>query len=755
MAMNDNPATNPASILGAAVPRIDGPLKTSGTARYTADFNLPRMVYAIPVCATIGKGRIVHLDSTKAESMRGVLKVYSHGKMPNVYRPNPADHSAHVDETRPPFEDDVVYYNGQFVAMVVAETMDQARAAANAVKVEYAVETPNISRDLSDGFGPKLKVKSERGNVDTAFAAGPVTVDETYITPIETHNPIEMHAIVADWNGHAFTLYETTQGIANQQAAMAQMLGVPKENVRVVMKFLGSGFGGKLFPWSHSPMAAVAARDLQRPVKLVVDRNMMFTNVGHRPRTVQQVKLSATPDGKLNCIAQDYANDTSILDEIGENCGEATPLLWSTPNLRVRAGMVDRNIGTPSPMRGPGAVPGLFATESAMDELAIKLEMDPVQLRLLNEPSVDESNGKPFSSRHMKECLTLGAEKFGWSRRTAAVGSMKGEGKRAGLTLGWGVAAASWIAGRSGVDARVSLNDDGTVRVSCGTQDIGTGTYTIFAQVIHACTGVPMNRINVMLGDTSLPSGPMSGGSMVTGSVLPAIDDAAKAAMAQAIKLATTGKQAPFAGHATSELAFTNGYVHLKNQLPESGVSFEKVLKQLNVRSATGDAKTQSSWESETANKFSFNSFGAVFAEVEWDPGIAKLRVSRVVSVIDVGKVINLGPARNQVEGAIVMGVGMAMFEETQYDPRNARPTNNNLADYIVCTNADTPEMDVTFLDYPDTALSSFGARGVGEIGLAGVAPAITAAVYHATGVRKRELPVKLEDLMMPQMKLA
>ena len=736
--------SNPASILGAAVPRIDGPLKTSGNARYSADFNLPRMVYAVPVCAPIAKGRIKGLDKTRALGMRGVLKVYSYGSMPKLYRPNPADQEAHVDETRPPFEDEVIYYNGQYVALVVAETMDQAREAAASVRVQYASETPNLSRDFSDGFGDKLKVKSERGDVDKGYAAVTVTVDETYITPIETHNPIELHAIVADWDGRGFTLYESTQGIANQQAAMAQMLGVPKENVRIVMKFLGSGFGGKLFPWSHSPLAAAASRDLNRPVKFVVDRHMMFTNVGHRPRTVQRVRLSATADGRLTSIAQDYASDSSILDERGENCGEATPLLWSTPNLRVRAAVVNRNIGTPTPMRGPGAVPGLYATESAMDELAIKLKMDPVQLRLLNEPALDESTGKPFSSRHLKECLTTGAERFGWSKRTPAVGSMR----RDGLVLGWGVAAASWIAGRSEVESRVSLNDDGTVRVSCGTQDIGTGTYTIFAQAVHARTGIAMDRISVVLGDTRLPAGPMSGGSMVTGSVLPSIDDAAKASIAQILKIAAASPKSPFKGQAPAELAFDRGFVHLKSMPPESGVAFEKVLLDANVRSTDGDGKTQSSWKSEAAGKFSFHSFGAHFAEVEYDPGIARLRVSRVVSVIDVGKVINQGPARNQVEGAIVMGVGMALFEETQYDARTGRPTNNNLADYIMSTNPDTPEIDVTFLDYPDTNLSSFGARGVGEIGLAGVAPAITAAIYHATGARKRELPVRIEDLL-------
>jgi xanthine dehydrogenase YagR molybdenum-binding subunit len=738
--------SNPASILGAAVPRIDGPLKTTGIAKYSADFDLPRMVYAIPVCATIGKGTITKLDKSAAQNMRGVLRIYSYGDAPRIYRCNPADGQAHVDESRPPLSDEAIHYNGQYVALVVAETMDQARAAAAAVHIDYAVAQPNVSRDLSEGFNGTLDVKSERGDVEQAFATAPVTIDETYRTPIETHNPIEMHGVVADWDGRTFTLYETTQGIANSQAVTAQMLGVPQENVRVVMKFLGSGFGGKLFPWTHVPLAAGAARDLNRPVKLIVDRQMMFTNVGHRPSTVQRVRLSATPDGKLTSISQDYVNDSSILDDRGENCGEATPLLWSSPNLRVRATIVNRNIGTPTPMRGPGAVPGLYATESAMDELAIKLKMDPVQLRLINDTLVDESNGKPFSSRHMKECLTVGAEKFGWSKRTPAVGSMQ----REGLTIGWGVAAASWGSGRSGTDTRVSLLNDGTVRVSCGTQDIGTGTYTIFAQVVHAETGVPMDRISVVLGDTTLPPGPMSGGSMVTGSVLPSIKEAADAAVAQLLKMATSLKQSPFSGQKPSDLAFTEGFIHTKSSSAQSGVPFEKLLRAADVRAAIGDGKTGSSHADKDASQYSFHSFGAQFAEIEYDPGIARIRVSRVVSVIDVGKVINMRPARNQVEGAIVMGVGMALFEQAEYDPRNARVTNSNLADYIVSTNPDTPEIDVTFLDYPDLHLSSYGARGVGEIGLAGVAPAITAAIYHATGVRKRELPVRIEDLLSP-----
>ncbi len=733
-----------ASILGSSVPRIDGPLKTSGTAKYSSDHNFPNIAFAVPVCSTIAKGRIRRLDSSEAESMRGVLRVYSYGKAPRLYRPNPADREAHIDETRPPFEDNIIYYSGQYVAVVVADTVEQARAAARTIKVEYTAEKPNVSRDLSDGFTDKMKEESKRGDVDAAFASAPVKLEETYVTPVETHNPIEMHASVATWDGHRYVLYETTQAVLNHQAVMAQMLGVPRENVQIVMKFLGSGFGGKLWPWPHAVMAASAARDLNRPVKLVVDRNMMFTNVGHRPRTQQRVRLGATPDGKLVSLEQDYTSDSSMLDDVGENCGEATPFLYSTKNLRVRSSIVDRNLGTPTAMRGPGAVPGLYAIESGMDELAIKLKMDPVQLRLLNEPAFDESNGKQFSSRHLKECLTTGAEKFGWSKRTPEVGSMR----KGDLTLGWGMAACSWIAGRAPCKATLSLNDDGTARIACATQDIGTGTYTIFAQAVSAKTGIPLHKIDVVLGNTSLPPGPVSGGSMVTGSVLPAIAKAADAAIGNMLGIATKGTDVPYEHHKASDLAFTDGRVHLKTEPAPSGMAFDAILKKANIRSAEGEGNSGSSFEDPALQKYSFHSYGAQFVEVEWDAGIARLRVSRVVSVIDVGKIINQRPARNQVEGAIVMGVGMGIFEETIYDQRNGHPVNNNLADYLMTTCADCPDIDVTFLDYPDTLLNEQGARGVGEIGLAGVAPAITAAVYHATGVRVRELPVRIETLM-------
>ena len=734
--LNLPPRTN------AGLPRVDGPLKVSGVAAYTSDHNLPGMLYAVPVCATIASGTITSIDSSRAQAMPGVKAVYTRQNLGKLFRTAPAqDFTGILDERRPPFEDDTIRYYGQYVAAVVANTLEQAVAAANAVKVTYRSEKPDVREHLETDEKPK--VDSQRGDPEPAFQSAAVKVDETYVTPTETHNPIELHASVAVWDGQNFTLYETSQAVMNHRDVMAQMLGVPQENVRVISRFLGSGFGGKLWPWTHCMIAASAARNLNRPVKLVLTRDMMFQNVGHRPRTQQRIRLGATPDGKLVSLMHDSLNHTSILDDYSEGCSEATAYSYSTPNLRAASGLVRRNVGTPTSMRGPGAVPGLFALESAMDELAIKLNMDPLKLRLLNEPQKDEGLNLPFSSRHMVECLNVGAEKFGWSRRTPQVGSMKKDG----LILGWGVAGCSWIAERMGSEASVDLHDDGTARVSCATQDIGTGTYTVLSQIVSEKTGIPHDKIEVVLGDTELPPGPISGGSWATASVIPPVLEAIEKARQVLFTIAGQSKDPRFAGQKPDAMAFTDGCVHLKDKSPDTGVRFEQILTAGNIRAASGSGKSEGTFGNPN-RKHSTHSFGAQFAEVTWQPETARLRVSRVVTVIDAGHILNPKPARNQIEGAVVMGVGMALFEETVYDPRFGAPINNNLADYIVATNADAPEIDVTFLDYPDKVLNPLGARGVGEIGLAGIAPAITSAVYHATGVRVRELPVRIENLL-------
>ena len=742
------------STIGRDTQRIDGPRKVTGLAQYTSDFNFPGMLYAVPVEATIANGKLVSLDTSAAEKMPGVRAIFHRANIGKIFRSTPAPGFERVClERRPPFEDDVIRYYGQYIALAVADTFEAAKAAADAVRATYAKEKPNVERHLdagSDpdivftGYGPVPRVQSHRGDPDSAFASAPVKLDETYVTPSETHNPLELHATTAMWDGQMLTLYDSTQGVVNLRSVLAQMFGLNKENVRVIAKFLGSGFGGKLYPWSHVPLAAAAARELGKPVKLVISRRMMFQTVGHRARTQQRMRIGATREGKLVSLQHDYVYQLSMIDHYHENCGEATPFHYSVPNLRVAFGRARRNIGATADMRGPGAVPGLYATESAMNEMAFRLKIDPVQFRLLNEPKIDESENLPFSSRHYVECLNVGSEKFGWSKRNPVVGSMK----RDGLTLGWGMAGAAWIAGRFAAEANMQLRDNGTVRIACATQDIGTGTYTILAQLASQKIGVPIEKVEVDLGDSALPDGPISGGSLATSSVIPAVFKAADSALTSLRIVAISTPGSPFLGQKPEDLEFEGGRIFIKAQGPAKGVAFQDVLRNANARLVSGSGSSEQTAFAPNPN-FSMHSFGCHFVEVTWQPEIARLRVNKVVSVMDAGHILNPLTGRNQIQGAVVMGIGMALFEETTFDPQNGAPINSNLADYIMTVNADAPPIDVHFLDYPDKEINELGARGIGEIGLAGIAAAITDAVHHATGVRVRELPVKIEDLLL------
>ena len=733
-------------VIGVATPRVDGPLKTTGTAMYSSDHHFPGLVYAWPTTATIASGAVTHIDTSTAEKLPGVIAIYTHENIGSLYRTPPSPLlSLMIDETRPPLEDTTVRYYGQYVAVAVAETMEQARAAAEAVKVTYA-KTPHNTDDKLLGTPiseAKPKEVTKRGNAAAALSSASIKHDAIYSMPVETHNPIELHASVAIYKDGKFTLYETSQAVVNHRDVMAAMLGVPPDRVQVITRFLGSGFGGKLWPWPHAALAASCARNLNRPVKLVVSRSMMFQSVGHRPAIDQRVQLAAGASGKLTAIQHEYVNHTSMQDDYDEGCGESTGFMYSCPNVLVTGALARRNVGTPTSMRGPGAVPGLYALESAMDELAVKLRMDPLQLRLMNEPEIDESTGQPFSSRHLKECLTVGAERFGWAKRNPAVGSMK---NAEGLTLGWGMAACTWIATRINAEASVELRQDGTARVVCGAQDIGGGTYTVVAQMVSHETGVPVHKVEVVLGDSSLPPGPISGGSWATASLTPAVLEAARNASKAIVLAATKAPDSPFKGKQERDLEFADGVVRAKGQAGPT-LSAVDVLKLAKAEAVNGKGRSQGVF-GDKGSKYSFHSFGAQFAEVTWQPETARLRVSRTVTVIDAGRMVNPRTARNQIEGAVVMGVGMAMLEATEYDQRTGAPINSNLADYIVAVNADCPHIDVTFLDYPDFKLNPIGARGVGEIGLAGAAAAITNAVYHATGVRVRRLPVRIEDLL-------
>ena len=730
------------SVIGQPVTRIDGKLKVTGGAAYAVEHPLQHVAHGVGVTSTIGRGRIVRIDSTAAAKMPGVLAILHHGNRAPLYRPAGAlaEHSQ-AGEIRPPFEDENVYYYGQFVALVIADTFEQAQDAATHVQVEYEAQQPLVRLEHAPVPSKPPEAQYARGNAAAAMQQAAVQLDATYITPVTTHNPMEMHGTIAMWDNGKLTLYETTQGIVNHHNVAAQMLGMPRESIEIISPFVGSGFGGKLFPWPHSWLAALGAHHVGRPVQVALPRTLMFTTVGHRPRTQQRLRLGATSDGNLVAIMHDVLQHTSMVDEYLEDCIEPTSMLYSCPHVAGVQHVVPLNVGTPTPMRGPGWTPALFALESAMDELAITLNMDPLELRRRNDAETDESAQRPWSSKHLREAYQVGAERFGWSKRNPQVGSMR----RGDAILGWGMATCAWPGQQMRAEVRVRLLADGTAQAACATQDIGTGTYTVFAQVVSDRTGVPVEKVQVLLGNSALPPGPTSGGSFATASVLPAIAQATDNAVAAVLQAASQAPGSPFAHADPKTLTMSQGRVHLQDQSPESGVPFQHILALQKLSGLDGRAKTDADPAQE---HYTVHSFGAHFCEVAFDPDLVHLRVTRWLTVIDGGRMINQKTARNQIIGAVVMGIGMGLLEETVYDPRTGHPVNNNYADYLVALQTDVPAIECVFLDYPDPILNEYGARGIGEIGLTGCAAALTSATYHATGVRVRELPIRIEKLL-------
>ncbi|WP_322528718.1 xanthine dehydrogenase family protein molybdopterin-binding subunit [Salinicola sp. LHM] len=726
------------SIIGAGVPRIDGPDKLSGRANYAADNLPPNLAYGYGVFSTVASGKVSQLSVDEARNMPGVIGIFHHGHFPTLYHtPSSLAQGNKVEETRLPFEDERVYYEGQFVALVVADTFENARAAARRVKVTYATDkaVANLEQGLEANGTQAGSGNHERGDAASAFDSAATTIDVTYRTPVETHNPMEMHASTAWWDNGDLTIFDASQGVVVAKGALSKIFAMPPERITVHAPYIGSGFGSKLWTWPHAIATAAASRELGRPVQLVVPRQQMFTTTGHRPETRQRLRLATDENGKLVSLRHESINTTSFVNQYVETCGSVTKSLYSCPNLTVSHETTQVNRGTPTSMRAPGAAPGLFALESAIDEMADAAGVDPVQFRLDNYAERDESKDLDFSSNHIVEATKRAAERFGWADRNPKIGSMR-EGRE---IVGYGMAACNWEALKMACDARVSIRADGTAFASCATQDIGTGTYTIVAQTVSDVTGIPIDRITVKLGDSSYPDGPVSGGSWATATTLPAIAGAARNALDE-MKRYATGSNGAFAGASGDDLEVANG--GLRNADGKQ-VSFAEILEAGRYGSADGEAHTEAA-----DSKYSYRSFGAHFVEVRWDPGISHLRVARVVSAIDVGRVINETTARNQVEGAVVMGIGMGLFEATEYDERNARPVNNDYAEYVVPVHADQPEIDVILLDYPDLAFNEYGARGIGEIGVTGLAAAIANAVHHATGKRIRELPITLDKLM-------
>jgi xanthine dehydrogenase YagR molybdenum-binding subunit len=728
------------NVVGQPVTRVDGFDKVTGKAKYAADFDASKIAYAWLVQSTVGKGRIASIETSRATALPGVLMVMTHENAPKL--------PASAQEADPPGEralsllqDDVVRYNGEPIAVVVANSLEQARHGAELVAVAYAAEAPttDFNRAQASAYTPEKltqgKPDSTRGETDSAFASAAVKHEATYTTPMESHNPMEPHATMAVWDGDRLTVYDSTQGVSGTQKAIAKKLGLEPEKVHVISPYVGGGFGCKGSAWSHVVLAAMAARQLRRPVRLALDRTQMFGPVGYRPTTHQRIALGADRDGKLVAIKHDVISPTSTFEDWTESSAVVTRMLYACPNVRTSHKLVKLNLGTPTFQRAPGEATGTYALEVAMDELAVALSLDPIELRLRNHADKEPESGKAFSSKKLHECYADAAKGFGWSRRTPQPRSMRDGDKLIGL----GMATATYPANRMPTKARVRLNPDGTALVQCGTQDIGTGTYTILAQVASDALGLGIDRIKVEIGDSTLPTAPVSGGSMSAASATPAVQAAAQQARDRLIAMSVADDASPLHGMAASDVETNDGWVQGKSETNKRE-PFAAVLARAGGKPIEGNAEAKPS--DETKKQYSTHSFGAVFAEVEVDEPLGQVRVRRVVATYDVGTILNAKTARSQFIGGIVWGIGMALMEHTLVDAPTGRVLNNNLAQYHVPVNADIMDIDVTWVEDNDQVFNPLGARGIGEIGITGVAAAIANAIYHATGTRLRDLPI-------------
>jgi xanthine dehydrogenase YagR molybdenum-binding subunit len=706
-------------VIGTGINRKDGLAKVTGAATYAAEHQIPNLVHGYLVTASIAKGRIKNIDTQAAAKAKGVIAVFTHKNAPQISKPSNNFINSKIYEARLPLADEKIHYAGQIIGLVVADTFERARDAAHLVKVEYIKDTPSLDpekvslKNAPSMFGEEMKFEKgsfATGNFAEAMTGAAAKVTATYKTSTELHAPMEPHAIIAQWqNSNSLTIYEPSQWVGGSQRTYSELFGLAPEQVRIITPFLGGGFGCKAFPWPHGILCAAAARKLQRPLKVVLSRRQMTANSGHRSQTEQTVSLAANADGSLQGIEHTAKSFTSEVDVFAEPCTNITPAMYATPNLRTQQQLGVLNVGTPTFMRAPGETPGMYALESAMDELAWELGIDPVELRLRNETKEHQRQGLPFSAKHFAQCLRVGAEKFGWQNRPKKVRSLNRDGK----LIGWGMAASTFPGLQSTATVKVRLLADGTAHVLTSGNDMGTGAYTIVAGTAAEFLGLPVEKVKVELGDSLFPNGGLAGGSQMTATLIPAVMTACE----EVLKTA----QAKNAQEAFASLR--------QSQRP----AFE----------ATGTSAGSSE-----AKKWAFQSWGAHFCEVSVDEEIGRLKVTRWVSVMNIGQVMNAKTAASQIRGGVIMGIGHALMEECLFDPQIGYPVVYDLATYHYPTHADIPRIDVTFLGDPDLNFNRAGVRGVGEIGITGVSAAITNAIYHATGKRLRELPITPDKLV-------
>ena len=745
------PIPNAETHVGSPRSRVDGPAKVTGAARYSAEFTAPDLAHGYVVSSTIAKGRITGIDTAAASAAPGVIEVFTHENRPRTawftykYRDQVGPPGAPFR----PLYDGKVVYSGQPVALVVAESFDEARYAASLVRVAYEAEPheTDLTNKMGEAYDPPTKrsgispAPEPRGDAAAAFAAAPVQVSRAYWAATEHHNPMEPHATTVVWEGGGkFTVHDKNQGVQNAQSYVSNVFGLSQDDVRFVTPFVGGGFGSGLRPQYQLFLAMMAALKLERSVRVVLTRDQMFTHV-HRPNTFQTVKLGAGPDGALRSIEHMAVAATSQFEDHQEVVVNWTGTLYRCDNVLLNYKVAKLDTYTPGDMRAPGAPLGLFATESAMDELAYATGTDPVELRLRNYSERDEDTDKEFTSKELRACYQVGAERFGWRNRNPEPRSMR-EGRE---LIGWGMASGCWEAQMMETSARAALTADGKLELACATADIGTGTYTILTQIGADAFGLRLEDVTTKLGDSTLPASPVQGGSWTAASAGTAVQLACESVRATLFGMARKAKGSPLVGADRDAVSFSGGRIELTAD-PSRFVTVADAMRAGGVDRI--EAEETASPDSATQKRFAGYTHSAVFVEVRVDEDLGVVRVTRVVDAVAAGKILNPKTARSQVVGGIVWGIGMALEEETMPDHNLGRFMNHNLAEYHVPVNADIQGIEVLFVDERDTKVSPIGVKGLGEIGIVGTAAAISNAIFHATGKRMRDMPITIDKLL-------
>ncbi|MFF0289377.1 xanthine dehydrogenase family protein molybdopterin-binding subunit [Streptomyces sp. NPDC005262] len=740
--------------IGQPVNRVDGRHKVTGGARYSADFLLDNMAYAVVVGARVPSGRITNIDSSEALEARGVLAILTHENLPGVATlppllPSLAGMPA-PGQTFFPLQDDVVHYTGQPVAVVVADTMERAQHAGALLRIGYE-ETPSVTtldQAREEVYEPEaifagfIPGRNQRGDMEAGLAQADVRIDATFTYAANNHNPLEPSATTAAWDGDRLTLYDATQGVAATQLTVAALLGLTPSNVRVISHYVGGSFGCKAMIWAHPALAALAARHVGRPVKLNLTREQMFTSVGHREEQEQHITLGATKEGRITALRHHKLSPTSHFDDWAEPSLGVASRIYACPNYEGVYRLIRANTMTPTFMRAPGEASGMFALESTMDDLAGQLGIDPIELRLRNCTETDPNTGNPWSSSGLQECYRRGAERFGWERRNPEPRSHR-DGH---LLIGYGMASAGYpVYGPNNPQrARARLYSDGTAVVQAATPDFGTGVATVMTQVAADALGIPMERCRFEGGDTTLPTIAAAVGSSGSGMISAAVHTAATNLRNQLVAQAVADTQSPLHGADPGAVTVQDGRMMLHDR-PETGESYGDLLH----RNFLPDVEASGAWSpGPQTDNYGMMTFGAQFAEVAVDPDLALARVRRMVGAFAPGRVLNPKTARSQLMGGMLWGLGQALLEANYMDPARGRWVASSLGDYLLPVNADAPEVEIELVEVEDKIVNPLGVKGVGEVGQVGAAAAIANAIRHATGRRVLKLPITIEDLL-------